>query len=103
MTSHRYTVLPCGGNFHSFLSHFSASSSTEDEPEEQTPLEKDLASTRQQLAGLKQSKAYMGLAELIDWVLEKTLEKDNDLKAVHDFINYLVVDKLFVEKYLKLN
>uniref|UniRef100_A0A0K2V8P6 Ectopic P granules protein 5 homolog [Megachile rotundata] n=1 Tax=Lepeophtheirus salmonis TaxID=72036 RepID=A0A0K2V8P6_LEPSM len=61
----------------------------------------EVTNTRIQLYALKQNKAYIGLTESIDWVLNNTAEKNNTIEATREFIACLVVDKLYVESYLK--
>ena len=68
-------------------------------PEEIDP---DLAASRRELEALKGHKAYLGLLELIDWVLEKTSDPLNDFTSIHEFIAFLIKDKLYVENYLHI-
>ena len=57
---------------------------------------------RESLVGLKSQKAFLGLSDLIDWVLVTCNDRDNDFRAVQDFLAYLVVDKLYTENYLRV-
>lgn len=55
---------------------------------------------KDELSGLKGQKAFLGLEETLNWVLEMVEDPTNDLRSVPDFIAYIVRDKLYVEKYL---
>ena len=59
-----------------------------------------MRAARDSLAGLKSQKAFLGLSELIDWVLSTANDRDNDFRALPDFLAFLVVDKLFTDGYL---
>ncbi len=53
------------------------------------------------MSEMKTDKAYLGLVDLINWVSDVTLDCTNDFSNIHDFVDYLVVDRLYTENYLK--
>jgi hypothetical protein len=51
---------------------------------------------------LKNNKGFLGLYELIDWVLLQVHDESNTLDDAHNFIDYLTINKLYVELYMKV-
>lgn len=65
------------------------------------PLRKErLMQAEAALQGLTQNQAYLGLVDMIDWVLKKTSDARNTFDDVEGFLAYLVADNLYTEKYL---
>lgn len=64
----------------------------------------ELKSAKDSLSGLRSQRAYLGLTELIDWVELFTSDEAeaNDFSAVQPFLKYIVMNKLYVEKFLEL-
>ncbi len=54
------------------------------------------------LEGLRPQKAYLGLAEQIDRVLEMSRDPAKDIRAVQEFLHFVLCNGLFIEKYLNI-
>ena len=64
----------------------------------------ELAEVRQQmdrLNGMKNNKAFLGLHDLVDWAVEQVTDETNTLEDAHNFLDYLTVNKLYVELYVR--
>ena len=64
----------------------------------------ELPEVRQQmdrLHGMKNNKAFLGLHDLVDWAVEQVTDETNTLEDAHNFIDYLTVNKLYVELYVR--
>lgn len=59
-----------------------------------------LVRSREEMITLKSQKAYIGLSELMGWVLRVTNDKENNLSSAQQFLALLACDKLFVARYL---
>ena len=55
---------------------------------------------RRLLEGLRGQKAYLGLAEQVDRVLQVSADGEQDIRSAQEFIHYLICGGLYVEKYL---
>jgi len=56
----------------------------------------------EKLSSLKNNKAFLGLHELIDWVIVQVSDESNILEDSHNFIDYLTINKLYIELYMKV-
>jgi len=52
------------------------------------------------LEGLRQTQAYLGLIDNLDWVLSMTSERSNNFDAATKFVEFLVVDNLYTDNFL---
>lgn len=55
----------------------------------------------EKLSSFKSNKAFSGIHELVDWVLQQVKDDSNTLADAHLFIDHVVIDKLYVELYLQ--
>ena len=53
------------------------------------------------LNSFKSNKAFSGIHDLLDWVLQQIKDETNTLANAHLFIDHIVIDKLYVELYLQ--
>ena len=60
---------------------------------------KKIESLRMILASMKKDQAYLGLLEILDWVLERTSEESNTFNDACNFIHYIVANNLYTEGY----
>ena len=54
---------------------------------------------RMVLANMKQQQCYLGLAEILDWVLEKSADESNTFNDACDFVHFVVANNLYTEGY----
>jgi hypothetical protein len=52
--------------------------------------------------GLKSNKAFSGIHDVIDWVITQTKDETNTLADSTLYVDYLVVDRLYTELFLKI-
>jgi len=57
----------------------------------------------EKISGFKSNKAFSGIHELIDWVINQTKDETNTLADSHLYIDQLVVNKLYLDLYLKID
>ena len=62
--------------------------------------ESEVVKLRDALQGLRQTQAYLGLLDMLDWVLTMTHDRRNTFEATQQFIEYLVVDNIYTENFL---
>ncbi len=62
--------------------------------------ESELIKLKDALEGLRQTQAYLGLVDMLEWVLKMTNDRRNTFEAAQQFIEYLVVDNIYTENYL---
>ena len=62
--------------------------------------ESELLKLKDALEGLRQTQAYLGLVDMLDWVVTMTNDRRNTFEAAQQFIEYLVVDNIYTENYL---
>jgi len=54
----------------------------------------------EKLSAFKSNKAFSGIHDLIEWVLEQVKEESNTLADCHLFLDNIVIDKLYVDLFL---
>ena len=54
----------------------------------------------EKMSTFKSNKAFSGIHDLIDWVLEQVKEESNTLADCHLFLDKIVIDKLYVDLFL---
>ena len=62
--------------------------------------ESELTKLKDALEGLRQTQAYLGLVDMLEWVLKMTADPRNAFEATQQFIEYLVVDNMYTENFL---
>lgn len=62
--------------------------------------ESEFIKLKDALEGLRQTQAYLGLVDMLEWVLKMTNDRRNTFEAAQQFIEYLVVDNIYTENYL---
>ena len=56
----------------------------------------------EKISGFKSNKAFSGIHELIDWVLTQSKDETNTLADSHLYIDQMVVNRLYLDLYLKM-
>ena len=85
---------------HHFVIVLDISRNTSDVSKPKLYEESELAKLKDALEGLRQTQAYLGLVDMLDWVLTMTHDCGNTFEATQQFIEYLVVDNMYTENYL---
>ncbi len=79
---------------------FSLSFSLQEESSIKFYEESELTKLKEVLESLRQTQAYLGLVDMLDWVLKMTADRRNAFEATQQFIEYLVVDNMYTENFL---
>ena len=58
-----------------------------------------IESLRMILASMKKDQAYLGLADILDWVLEKSSDETNTFNDACNFVQRIVANNLYTEGY----
>ena len=57
----------------------------------------------EKLSSFKSNKAFSGIHELIEWVLEQVKDESNTIADCHLFLDNIVIDRLYVDLFLLNN
>ena len=60
----------------------------------------DIKPHLEKLSSFKSNKAFSGIHDLIDWVIQHLKDDTNNLADAHLFLDHIAIDKLYTELYL---